>query len=86
MSVGCPHEVGMGKYFMAEPLYLEALSIDEQTLGINHPDYASSLNNLGVLYNDLGNYNKAEYYYLKALKIRKNIFEFFPPSCGVRPS
>ena len=42
----------------------------------NHPessDYASSLNNLGVLYKNMGDYKAAEPYYKKALEIRKKV-------------
>jgi hypothetical protein len=40
----------MGNYTAAEPLYKEALAIRKKVLGENHPDYASSLNNLASLY------------------------------------
>ena len=34
----------------AEPLYQRALAIKEKALGPNHPDVATSLNNLAELY------------------------------------
>ena len=40
----------MGDYAKAEPLFRQALEIRKRALGENHPDYASSLNNLAVLY------------------------------------
>jgi hypothetical protein len=40
----------MGNYEKAEPLYLEAKDIWEKALGKEHPNYASSLNNLANLY------------------------------------
>ncbi len=39
-----------GRYADAEPLYKRALAIREKALGPNHPDVASSLNNLAELY------------------------------------
>ncbi|TRV63677.1 MAG: CHAT domain-containing protein [Microcystis panniformis Mp_MB_F_20051200_S9] len=39
-----------GRYSEAEPLYKQALAISKQQLGDNHPDTATSLNNLALLY------------------------------------
>ena len=39
-----------GRYAEAEPLYKRALAISEKALGPEHPDVASSLNNLAMLY------------------------------------
>ena len=38
-----------GRYEQAEPLNRQALEIREKVLGKDHPDYATSLNNLGSL-------------------------------------
>ena len=38
-----------GQYAEAEPLYQRALAIWEQQLGTDHPDTATSLNNLAAL-------------------------------------
>ena len=38
-----------GKYDEAEPLYREALAIDRKVSGNEHPDVATSLNNLAGL-------------------------------------
>lgn len=35
-----------GKYAEAEPLYVRAMEITEETFGKNHPEYCSRLNNL----------------------------------------
>ena len=43
-----------GRYAEAEPLYKRALAIREKALGPDHPDVATSLNNLAVLYRDPG--------------------------------
>ncbi|MDC0105867.1 tetratricopeptide repeat protein, partial [Bacteroidia bacterium] len=40
----------------------------------NHPDIPMSFNNLGVLYSDLRDYEKAEKYYLQSLEIRQKIY------------
>ena len=37
------------------PLFKQALAIRKEALGEQHPDYAESLNNLGKLYNSMGN-------------------------------
>ena len=51
----------MGEYAKAEPLYQEALRIRQKVLGPEHPDTATSLNNLAELYLDMtGEYAKAE--------------------------
>ncbi|RUS21315.1 TPR repeat-containing protein, partial [Jimgerdemannia flammicorona] len=41
-----------GKYDMAAPLYERALEIREKELGSEHPDTATSLNNLALVYNN----------------------------------
>jgi len=38
------------QYAKAEPLYNRALAIREKALGPEHPDVATSLNNLAMLY------------------------------------
>ena len=47
-------------YEKAEPLIKQALEIDQKEYGIDHPETARALNNLGWLYNELGEYEKAE--------------------------
>ncbi|MBK6859700.1 MAG: tetratricopeptide repeat protein [Saprospiraceae bacterium] len=49
--------------------YLEAKAIREKAIGKEHPDYVWSLNNLALLYKDIGNYQKAEPLYLEAKAI-----------------
>ncbi|MBW4671734.1 MAG: tetratricopeptide repeat protein [Cyanomargarita calcarea GSE-NOS-MK-12-04C] len=62
-----------GKYIEAIPLAERALAIREKVLGREHPDVASSLNNLAALYKSQGNYAKAEPLYLRALTIREKV-------------
>jgi hypothetical protein len=38
----------MGNYVAAEPLYRQALQIRRRVLGEEHPDFATSLNNLAL--------------------------------------
>ena len=60
-----------GRYSEAEPLYKQALAIRKAKLGNNHPDTASSLNNLAALYDSQGRYSEAELLYKQALAIWK---------------
>jgi tetratricopeptide (TPR) repeat protein len=59
------------RYSEAEPLYQQALSIREQQLGPDHPNTATTLNNLAVLYRSQGKYEQAEPLYVRALRIRE---------------
>ena len=60
-----------GDYARAEPLYRQALEIKKKALGENHPEYATSLNNLAWLYACQGDYVRAEPLYRQALEIKK---------------
>ena len=60
-----------GKYNEAIPLAEQALAITKQQLGDNHPDTASSLNNLALLYGVQARYSEAEPLYKQALTIIK---------------
>ncbi|MEH2310839.1 MAG: tetratricopeptide repeat protein, partial [Nostoc sp.] len=50
-------------------LYIEALAMRKRLLGDEHPDVASSLNNLAFLYDSQGRYSDAEPLYIEALEI-----------------
>jgi CHAT domain-containing protein/tetratricopeptide (TPR) repeat protein len=63
-----------GRYSEAEPLFREAIDIDRQQLGENHPDVATGLNNLAILYRAQGIYSEAELLYLEALDIYRQQF------------
>ena len=59
----------MGAYEKAEPLFVQAKDIRAKVLGTDNPDYAHSLNNLGMLYEDMGAFEKAERLYVQAKEI-----------------
>ena len=61
-----------GKYDRAIVVGREALKIAEGNVGPNHPDVATSLNNLAALYGTQGLYAVAEPLYKRALKISEN--------------
>jgi tetratricopeptide (TPR) repeat protein len=50
---------------------LRALEIRKGIYGEQHPEIASNLHNLAVLYSAKSEYEQAESYYLKALAIRE---------------
>ena len=59
------------RYREALELAQEALKIDRQLLGEEHPDYAKCLRNLAGLYHAMGAYGRAEPLFRQALEIRK---------------
>ena len=58
-----------GRYGEAVPLAQRVLELRESSLGENHPDVATSLNNLALLYKTQGNYVAAEPLYQRSLNI-----------------
>ncbi len=69
-----------GKYAEAEPLYLQAIAVQEKALGKDHPDVAEALNDLAVLYWCEENYGEAEPLYLCALAVKEQFFGKNHPS------
>ncbi len=63
-----------GDYKESENWYLKSLSMREKILGRNHPDFAWSLNNLGLLYNRTGQYNKALEFLMESRAIREKVY------------
>ncbi|NER24952.1 MAG: tetratricopeptide repeat protein [Symploca sp. SIO1C2] len=63
-----------GKYDEAIPLAEKALAILLRILGEEHPDVATSINNLAGLYESQGRYEEAEPFYLQALEMNKQLF------------
>jgi len=60
-----------GKYQEAIPIAREFLEISEKINGPDHPDTATSLNNLAQLYQSMSDYAKAEPLFQRALAIRE---------------
>lgn len=59
------------KWVEAEPLHQRTLAIQENLLGLEHPDVADNLNNLALVYKAQGKYSEAEPLYKRALAIRE---------------
>ena len=74
------------KYAEAEPLYKLALTIDEKTLGPDHPTVAICLNNLALLYSSQGRYAEAEPLYKRALTIDEKVLGPDHPDVAIRLS
>ena len=53
--------------------YTKVLTVKEKVLPENHPDIATSCNNVGVAYGELGEHKKELEYKLKALTIREKV-------------
>ena len=62
----------MGLYSKALPLYERALTINEKSLGSQHPNTAMILNNMSNLYQDMGDLAKAQPLCARALAICDN--------------
>jgi tetratricopeptide (TPR) repeat protein/nucleoside phosphorylase len=62
-----------GLYPMAEPLHQQVLAIREQQLGPEHPDTATTLDNLAGVYRILGRYAEAELLYHRARIVREKV-------------
>ena len=58
----------------------DALQIDEKALGPDHPDLATDLNNLAVLYNAQGKYAEAARLYERSLAIKEKVLGTEHPS------
>ncbi|MBI9018095.1 MAG: tetratricopeptide repeat protein [Phycisphaerae bacterium] len=61
----------LAQYDKAEPLYKQALAIDEEVLGKDHPEVATACNNLASLYSDTNRLKEAEPLMLRALAINE---------------
>jgi CHAT domain-containing protein len=60
----------LGKYQLAEPLYIESNKIWEKVWGKDDPNYANYLNDLAQLYEKMGRYEQALHLHFQAKKIR----------------
>ncbi|OUC13170.1 MAG: hypothetical protein B0A82_18675 [Alkalinema sp. CACIAM 70d] len=63
---------GQAAYEQALPWLEQCLHIAETRLGSDHPDIATSLNNLAYLYQLQGRYSEAEPLYVRSLQIRED--------------
>lgn len=59
----------VGNSPMAEMLFQEAINLSKNEFGNDSPGYASSLNNLGVLYYNTGLFKQAETYLVEAVGV-----------------
>ena len=73
-----PH-IGLGRLYKGQSLWQkaehwssQAVEVSEQRFGPEHPDTASSLNNLALLYRSQGRYSEAEPLYERALAISES--------------
>jgi tetratricopeptide (TPR) repeat protein len=71
MTADVFNRAGMWRFLI--PLHEEFVQIVEGHLGPEHPDTATSLDNLATLYNHQGQYSEAERLYQRALMIREKI-------------
>ncbi len=60
-------------YKSSESLLLEAKGIQEKMTADGDSAYAFTLNNLGMLYNKLGKYKKAQRHYEKTIEVEKRV-------------
>jgi tetratricopeptide (TPR) repeat protein len=67
---------GLARFYQAQSQFStvelwrkKSLAISEKELGANHPDTATSLNNLALLYYSMGRYAEAEPLYVRSLAI-----------------
>ena len=63
---------GQGAYAQAEHWYADCLRDTQNRFGEEHPDVATSLNNLAGLYERQGRYEEAEPLYVQAIAILNN--------------
>jgi tetratricopeptide (TPR) repeat protein len=64
---------GQGAYAQAQPWFEQCLAVRRERLREEHPDVATSLNNLALLYKSQGKYEKAEPLYVQSLEIYKRL-------------
>jgi tetratricopeptide (TPR) repeat protein len=70
----------MGEYSKALSSHEKALVIKQQSLPPNHPDLASSYNNIGGVYENLDDYSKARSFYERAVDIAQQSLSSNHPS------
>ena len=80
-QAGCYLRV-RGQLGLAEPLFRQTIEISRHVLGENHPDFATSLNNLAAVYESTGRYSEAELLYQEAMNIRRQVLGERHPAFG----
>ena len=60
-------------YYKAIEVYNRLIKMCEESYGNEHPNTASSYNNIGLVYANLGDYDKALKYYRQAMIIREKV-------------
>jgi tetratricopeptide (TPR) repeat protein len=70
-GLACYRVGALATYAAARSLLERALAIDDKVMGPDHPDTARSLNNLGYLLQEQGDFSGAQPYYERALAIRE---------------
>jgi eukaryotic-like serine/threonine-protein kinase len=63
----------LGQYTNAEAMHRQALALRKKLLGSEHPDVATSLNNLGNVVRQQGKFAEAETLYRQALAMRQKL-------------
>ncbi len=63
--------------------YNKALAISEKVLGVEHPDIATTYNNIAGVYDSQGDYPKALEWYNKALEIREKVLGAEHPDTAI---
>ncbi|MBD2353605.1 tetratricopeptide repeat protein [Tolypothrix sp. FACHB-123] len=64
---------GQGLYDQAAPWFEQCLESTKKRLGAEHPDVATSLNNLALLYASQGQYSQAEALNIQALELMRRL-------------
>jgi predicted HTH transcriptional regulator/tetratricopeptide (TPR) repeat protein len=64
---------GQGNGSLAEPWYIDCLKVTRERLGVEHPDVATSLNNLAEFYRSQGKYEEAEPLYLSSMNMYQRL-------------
>ena len=63
-----------GRYSEAIPVAKKAVRVAEKTFGHDHPNTATSYNNLAAVYHDQGEMAEAELFYKRAVQINEKAF------------
>ena len=61
-------------FALSEQCYKKAIDIERRIYGDNHPSVATTIDNLGILYSEIGKHEEALKQHAEALKIRLSFF------------